>query len=177
MFYAGYCGHCTAFKPEYGKAAKVLKEQGILLAMVEGTEETDVAEIHEIQSYPTLKWFPKGTKTDKLSWKYDGERTEAGVLKWVKAALLRGNQKPREWDEVHDEASFNSLCGEIRGICVLLAGPQSKKEHMYENIKGMLAKDFENIPFFFSWVIAEKQPSLMKYLKSEGDNEKVKTIM
>merc|ERR1712000_554957 len=104
-------------------------------------------------------------------------RTEAGVLKWVKAALLRGNQKPREWDEVHDEASFNSLCGEIRGICVLLAGPQSKKEHMYENIKGMLAKDFENIPFFFSWVIAEKQPSLMKYLKSEGDNEKVKTIM
>jgi len=145
--------------------------------MVEATEETEAAEAHEVRSYPTVKWFPKGEKTDKLSWKFDGARTEEGVLKWVKNALLRGRTAPRVWDEVHDEASFKSLCSDIQGICVLLAGPKDKKDHMYTLIQGMLTKDSESIPFFFAWVIADQQPSLVKFLNSTSATEKVHTIM
>lgn len=176
MFYAPWCGHCKSFKPILGKIANKLKDK-ILFAMVDATDETDIAELHEIQGYPTIKWFPEGEKSDKLSWKLEGGRTEEELEQQIESSLLRGRQKPREWDEIHDEDSFNKLCNDIKGICVVLSGSKNKKDHMYEMIKEMLLKETQGIPMFFSWVIADKQPSLSKYLDCEIEEDKVKTVM
>ncbi|EFN58966.1 hypothetical protein CHLNCDRAFT_14696, partial [Chlorella variabilis] len=81
-FYAPWCGHCKALKPEYAKAATALKEYSseVILAKLDATEEKTVAGKHEVQGYPTLKWFVDG----KEAMDYSGGRTADDIIRWVK---------------------------------------------------------------------------------------------
>jgi len=81
-FYAPWCGHCKALKPEYAKAATALKDYSsdVILAKLDATEEKEVAGKHEIQGYPTLKWFIDG----KVVSDYSGGRTADDMVRWIK---------------------------------------------------------------------------------------------
>eukprot|EP00672_Neobodo_designis_P024107 CAMPEP_0174849414 /NCGR_PEP_ID=MMETSP1114-20130205/15654_1 /TAXON_ID=312471 /ORGANISM="Neobodo designis, Strain CCAP 1951/1" /LENGTH=455 /DNA_ID=CAMNT_0016083753 /DNA_START=39 /DNA_END=1406 /DNA_ORIENTATION=+ len=83
-FYAPWCGHCKKLEPEYAEAAKQIGDMAVL-AKLDATVEKAAAQKYEIQGFPTIKVFRKGT----LSGDYNGGRSAADFVKYVK-----GNSGP-----------------------------------------------------------------------------------
>ncbi|CAD6221876.1 GSCOCT00005214001.2-RA-CDS [Cotesia congregata] len=79
-FYAPWCGSCTKFAPQYVELAKALKETelDVKLGKVDTTEEPELAQMQDIQSYPTLKLFRDGVPI-----KYQGNLEVSAVLNWL----------------------------------------------------------------------------------------------
>lgn len=77
-FYAPWCGHCKKLAPEYDKVGDAFKDsQNLVIAKIDATEN-DTPE--EIRGFPTLIFYPKGSKKGV---KYEGGRTSAEMIKWL----------------------------------------------------------------------------------------------
>lgn len=86
MFYAPWCGHCKKLKPEYAKAAELLRGEDppIALAKVDCTEGgKDTCGKFSVSGYPTLKIFKNG----EVSQEYSGPREANGIAKYMKSIV------------------------------------------------------------------------------------------
>ncbi len=83
-FYAPWCGHCKALKPEYSKAAQKLRLDGVRLAMVDATQEPGLANDHAVQGYPTLILFRRGVRQEV----YSGPRTADGIVQYMQQSVV-----------------------------------------------------------------------------------------
>eukprot|EP00088_Acartia_fossae_P059160 TRINITY_DN6994_c0_g1_i2.p1 TRINITY_DN6994_c0_g1~~TRINITY_DN6994_c0_g1_i2.p1 ORF type:complete len:684 (+),score=152.98 TRINITY_DN6994_c0_g1_i2:49-2100(+) len=79
-FYAPWCGHCKTLEPEYEKAAKQLKKDGLILAKVDATKESELAKEYMVQGFPTMLLFRKGEKVED----YEGGRTSDEIIEYMK---------------------------------------------------------------------------------------------
>lgn len=99
MFYAPWCGHCKRLKPEFTKAAGILKDNDppVQLAKVDCTEAgKDTCGRFEVRGYPTLKIFRNG----ELSQDYNGPREVNGIVKYMKAQVGPASKEVKTEDEL-----------------------------------------------------------------------------
>ncbi|KAJ7170695.1 protein disulfide isomerase [Mycena crocata] len=82
-FTAPWCGHCKNMKPTYEKVAQTFKpESNCIVANVDGDDKRnkDLAAKYGVNSFPTIKFFPKGS-TEPES--YEGGRSEADFVDFL----------------------------------------------------------------------------------------------
>ncbi|KAL0402380.1 UNVERIFIED_CONTAM: protein disulfide isomerase-like 1-3 [Sesamum latifolium] len=84
-FYAPWCGHCQALAPEYGAAAEELKDEAVVLAKVDATEEAELSQKFDVQGFPTVYFFVDGVHKP-----YPGQRTKDAIVAWLKKKIGPG---------------------------------------------------------------------------------------
>ena len=82
-FYAPWCGHCQRLAPEWAALATTVKGE-VKVAKVDATQNKEAAARFGISGYPTIKFFPAGSKDDSSAVDYDGPRSESGMVDWLR---------------------------------------------------------------------------------------------
>lgn len=78
-FYAPWCGHCKKLAPVWDKVAEEFKGvEDLVIAKFDST--TNEADGVEVQSYPTLTFYPKDNKAGVP---YEGGREFDDIKKWL----------------------------------------------------------------------------------------------
>ena len=80
-FYAPWCSHCKTFMKVYNELGKKLKDsENIVIAEIDAT--ANEIEGENIKSFPTLKLYPGGKKSNPIE--YEGERNLNDMLEFIK---------------------------------------------------------------------------------------------
>ena len=80
MFYAPWCGHCKAAKPEFMSAAEQFTDdKKVAFAALDCTQYQSVCSQHDVSGYPTFKYFNFGKK----DFRYNGGRTEGDFVDFM----------------------------------------------------------------------------------------------
>ncbi|KAL5251915.1 hypothetical protein ACHWQZ_G014898 [Mnemiopsis leidyi] len=99
MFYAPWCGHCKAMKPEYSKSAKRMDEEQVegKLAAVDVTTNRPLGDEFGVKGFPTVIYFKNGNKT----FEHPGLRKEQDIVKFMKDPKEPPPPAPEEaaWSE------------------------------------------------------------------------------
>jgi protein disulfide-isomerase A1 len=106
-FYAPWCQHCQKLAPEYSKAAYVLRNENppIHLAKVDATENRSLASRFSLSGYPTITLF----RGPKELINFNGERTEGGIVNWVRKLEGRIVRQLTAAAEVENFISVNQV--------------------------------------------------------------------
>ncbi|KAJ7227198.1 thioredoxin-like protein [Mycena pura] len=82
-FTAPWCGHCKSMKPAYEKVAATFKpDSNCVVANVDADDQKNkgLASKYGVKSFPTIKFFPKGSTEPEP---YEGGRTEVDFVKFL----------------------------------------------------------------------------------------------
>ncbi|KAM6971873.1 protein disulfide-isomerase A2 [Aplochiton taeniatus] len=129
-FYAPWCGHCQQLEPIYAEAAGKLKGEDpvMRLAKVDASEERELADEFDVDSFPTLKLFVNGDRKNPVN--FTGKRTVKGIIQWLKrrsgpaAVVLESPASATELLDAHNVTVvgfFDSLDSEEAKVFTELA--------------------------------------------------------
>lgn len=82
MFYAPWCGHCKAAKPEFEKLMKMTANGKVKATMINCDEHPDIAQANEVQGFPTIRFYPKGPAEGDHT-EYQGGRTAQEMAQFI----------------------------------------------------------------------------------------------
>mmetsp|Transcript_33002 Transcript_33002/g.95556 ORF Transcript_33002/g.95556 Transcript_33002/m.95556 type:complete len:441 (-) Transcript_33002:34-1356(-) len=81
-FYAPWCGHCQALKPEYKRlAADFESDESVTIAAMDATAN-EIPPNFDVQGYPTIMFLPAKSKNSPIS--YDGPRDTESMKTFIK---------------------------------------------------------------------------------------------
>jgi len=83
LFYAPWCGHCKAIKPDWAKLSIFFKGTVPVLA-VDCTEHTTLCSKYGVQGYPTIRYFATSAGEGE---EYNGGRGLTELLAFVKSKV------------------------------------------------------------------------------------------
>ena len=75
MYYANWCGHCVAYKPEWDAIKKLLQKNGINTAEYEHSENKELMKREGINGFPTLKYVNQKGDTEIIT-----DRSTEGIM-------------------------------------------------------------------------------------------------
>ncbi|KAF7721747.1 hypothetical protein EC973_004164 [Apophysomyces ossiformis] len=85
-FYAPWCGHCKKLAPTYeelGAAFAHARDQ-VIVAKVDADEHRDLGQRFGVTGFPTIKWFPKGYKTQEDVESYSSGRDLTSLANFIR---------------------------------------------------------------------------------------------
>lgn len=119
------CGHCKRLKPEFEKAASLLKNNDppITLVKVDCTEGgKSTCNKFSVQGYPTIKIFKNG----EVSSDYNGPRESAGIAKFMRAQV-----GPSAKELLNVKAAEDFLAKEDVAVVGFFADETSELKNMF----------------------------------------------
>jgi protein disulfide-isomerase-like protein len=81
LFYAPWCGHCKAIKPDWADLSVAVKDVLPVVA-VDCTEHATVCSKYKVQGYPTIRYFPTSSSEGE---EYQGGRTLADLTTFAQS--------------------------------------------------------------------------------------------
>jgi len=153
-FYAPWCGHCKNLEPQWNKAAGDLKGE-VKVAKIDATANPTIAGRFGINSYPQIKLFPSGAKSDNLLEDYQGPRDAASITSWALEKKAQYKQAIKVVQLTNQEL-FDKYCTNLRGICFVgflphIYDSSAVERNNYIQIFSDLAKSHRSDPVTFSW--------------------------
>ena len=82
LFYAPWCGHCKRFMPTFDKFKKSYSGKADVVA-VNCDENKEIAKKHNIQGFPTIRYYQNGTSHPSKFVEHSGERSVSGLTDFI----------------------------------------------------------------------------------------------
>ena len=82
MFYAPWCGHCKTAHPEFEKFKNSYKGD-VKIVDVNGDEDKAAMKQHNVQGFPTMRYYPNGMSNAQKFEEYTGERNADAMEAFV----------------------------------------------------------------------------------------------
>ncbi|KAK9365853.1 thioredoxin-like protein [Lipomyces kononenkoae] len=161
-FTASWCGHCKAMAPAYETLAHVYApEKDVIIAKMDTTDPAAqlTAQDYDVQGYPTIKFFPKGT-VEPLD--YNSGRSVEDFVTYVNSQA--GTHRTADGG-LDTEAGLDSDFAEV--ISRLKAISAETSAAAIEDAKAVAAKSIAPFSKYYAKVVEKVAGNGSTYLDSE----------
>ena len=161
MFYAGWCGHCQAAKPEVAAAADALARAGspAIVAALDCEADRAACEGAGVRGFPTFKWFDEAGRGEAYTGPRDASAFEAFVAG-------RAKPPPPEVGQLLSGEGFARTClGPATRLCLLaflppLADTTAADRRAALALLAEAAAPYAGRPYGWAWTAGGDHPGL-----------------
>ena len=83
MFFAPWCGHCKRLEPIWDEFTRNFDGyNGVQIIKVNGDENPDLAQLHNVRGFPTVKFCPRGVRNPE-GLVYEGDRSMNSIAEFL----------------------------------------------------------------------------------------------
>ncbi|KAG4301763.1 hypothetical protein PCANB_001994 [Pneumocystis canis] len=157
-FYAPWCRHCKALEPIYTNVYTCfLPEKHVVIAKMNADEHQSFALEYDIQGYPTIKFFPKGS-LEKIPVDYNGKNTEEDIISFINT---RANTMRVPGGDL------NNMAGRIKEFDSIVKGINpSNAKNILSKLKNIAGKSEDRYTLYYI-KLAEKVISSPEFIETE----------
>ncbi|XP_058825857.1 protein disulfide-isomerase A6 homolog [Topomyia yanbarensis] len=169
-FFAPWCGHCKNLAPHWAKAASELKGK-VKLGALDATVHTLKAQQFGVQGYPTIKYFPGGSKDRDAAQEYDGGRTASDIVNWALEKYNENIPAP-EIVQLTSEKVSKDTCQD-KPLCVISILPHildcdAACRNSFLNILAKMGEKYKKKQWGWLWSEGGAQPEVETTLDIGG---------